>query len=580
VEDSLITDNNSLVGKTSEIPVPNDNYLKFVMDTARKTIKQDDSLLMQILCTGLSSRSDEPLNLAIIAPTSEGKTYPVVETMKYFPKEQVWYIGKMSPKVLVRQRGVQVDSNTNMPVDDNIRKIKHELSLLGNGKGDKKRRAHLKDELTKLLENSKTVIDLSHRIIIFLEPPDPELWEIIKPILSHDTKEIDYPFVDKEGMQAKNITIRGWPACIVCSAKDESKETWWPEIASRFLIVSPNMIPTKYHQSNLLVAQKAGLPGLIQEGIIISPQDIELAKECIIHIEDEMSRYTGVWIPYHHILANALPAEKGTDTRAAKKIFSLLRILPLIQSEQRYKLEYENEGERLVIASLEDLSNVLYITRNTGNVPTYKMKFYNEVFLPCCSEELSNMVTSRQICDYIQKTQCKTVTTDNLKKTYLDELVYNGVIEQIDNYDPVNDRPRRDKLYSPQLSNPSNLSQFDGLLHKHAIHNNNICIFVPDNWLELQLLYIDKPSNSKFKILYAHTGIKGGQNEEIEKNVVENERIEENEVQIGPELLCVEYEKNEKLIRYFLNSNFTKLAKEEWKDIGKIYGYDVDRCEN
>src|SRR5262245_53135995 len=51
---------------------------------------------------------------------------------------------------------------------------------------------------------------------------------------------------------------------------------------------------------------------------------------------------------------------------------------------------------------VKDLSDVL-IVRNTGNVPTYKMRFYNEVFVPCC------------------KTQCKTITTDNLKKTYLDD---------------------------------------------------------------------------------------------------------------------------------------------------------------
>ena len=48
-----------------------------------------------------------------------------------------------------------------------------------------------KQELEALLETSKTVIDFSGKILAFLEPPDPKLWEVIKPILSHDKREID-----------------------------------------------------------------------------------------------------------------------------------------------------------------------------------------------------------------------------------------------------------------------------------------------------------------------------------------------------------------------------------------------------
>ena len=78
---------------------------KYVLKVIKKTIKCEDALIRQILYTGLSSYiSDDPINLGIIAPTSEGKTYPVEECMKFFPREDVYKVGSMSTKVLVRQK--------------------------------------------------------------------------------------------------------------------------------------------------------------------------------------------------------------------------------------------------------------------------------------------------------------------------------------------------------------------------------------------------------------------------------------------------------------------------------------------
>lgn len=43
----------------------------------KKTVKCEDSLIRQIVLTGLSSKTDDPINLGVMGPTSEGKTYPV-----------------------------------------------------------------------------------------------------------------------------------------------------------------------------------------------------------------------------------------------------------------------------------------------------------------------------------------------------------------------------------------------------------------------------------------------------------------------------------------------------------------------
>lgn len=75
------------------------------------------------------------------------------------------------------------------------------------------------------------------------------------------------------------------------------------------------------------------------------------------------------------------------------------------------------------------------------------------------------MVTTRQLCDYLKDKVGRTIGTDNLKKTFLNELLNNGVIEQYDNEDPATGNSRRDKLYGPLIVNVNvnNISNWSNL---------------------------------------------------------------------------------------------------------------------
>ena len=225
-----------------------EDYIEYVIKKVKKTVKCEDALIRQILYTGLSSYiGDDPINLGIIAPTSEGKTYPVEECMKFFPREDVYKVGSMSTKVLVRQRGILIDKNGE-PIDEKIKELRKRKNLLDDKKENKEEKYEILEEMAEIFEDAKTLIDLQGKILVFLEPPQKEVWEILKPILSHDSFEIEFPFVnqtDRDGHQTKNVVVRGWPSCIFCSAKDESNWPIWPEIKSRFLITSPNMIARK-----------------------------------------------------------------------------------------------------------------------------------------------------------------------------------------------------------------------------------------------------------------------------------------------------------------------------------------------
>ena len=80
------------------------------------------------------------------------------------------------------------------------------------------------------------------------------------------------------------------------------------------------MIPKKYEESNSLTAQRKSLPSFIQQQIIISDSEIELAKQCLLYLIQQLrDNHNQVWIPYGEILGEALKAEKGTDSRGNKE---------------------------------------------------------------------------------------------------------------------------------------------------------------------------------------------------------------------------------------------------------------------
>jgi hypothetical protein len=499
------------------------DFINYIIKQIKKTVKCEDVLIRQILYTGLSSYiGDDPINLGIIAPTSEGKTYPVEETMKLFPKEDMYKVGSMSAKVLVRQKGTLIDKN-GQPIDQKIKDLVKKKNLLGDSKEDKEQKLNIISEIEELYEGAKTLIELTGKILVFLEPPHKEVWAILKPILSHDSPEIEYPFVnktDKDGHETKDVVVRGWPACIFCSAKDESSWSVWPEIKSRCLISSPNMVAKKYKESTKLISTKYGEPNLIQQQTVISNNDIEIAKQCLLLIKQKIDNLRlknnngkiSLWIPYAELLEKELPSNKGTDVRLQKRIFSLLRIVPIIKFNLRKLLVLG--GETSVIADLKDLKEVLSITQNFDGIPKFKIEFFNNIFYPCFArktevdsngkegnnrkEEDIIAVTTRELCEFFKSKKGKPISTDNLKKVYVDELINNGIVDYTESkvhggkqyiYYPIveplnfNSNNGEDQDNEDIPSNESNLETFDQFLQHKSIIYENITINMTDSWI-------------------------------------------------------------------------------------------------
>jgi hypothetical protein len=442
-----------------------------------------------------------------LGPTSEGKTYPVEECIKFFSKEDVYKVGSMSAKVLVRDKGILVDKNLN-PIEDKIRELKNKAKRLPTNKSHEEEKEQINEELEKLYKDAKTLIDLRGKILVFLEPPQKEVWEILKPILSHDSFEIEFPFVnqtDREGHQTKNVVVRGWPSCIFCSARDESNWPLWPEIKSRFLITSPNMVSQKYQESTKILSSRYGLPNIIQQQTIISDIEVDQAKQCILLIKQKINqlklknnnRKISVWIPYLQLLQKELPANKGTDVRFVKRIFAFLNIVPIVKLNLRKVLVLE--GEISVIADLQDLKEVLSITQNFDGLPKFKADCFNEIFYPCFlkkikpesnaddKEEEIIAVTTRELCDYFKEIHKKPISTDNLKHTYLNQFINDGIIDYTKSKIDI-----RQNIYYPlvteKISNISIKDRIDNLSQENPLIYEKIIKEITQSWIFCEIM--------------------------------------------------------------------------------------------
>ena len=231
-------------------------------------------------------------------------------------------------------------------------------------------------------------------------------------------------------------------------------------------------------------------------------------------------------------------------------------IIPLTKSHLRPKLIYGSET--LIVATLEDLREVLRITQNLNGIPTYKMKFFKEMFNPlyrsknvhdkssdCSKEERIIAVTARQLCEYYKEKTGKTINTDSLRKIYLNELLNNGIIEEENS---VIDQ--RQKIYYSLIDLPaaeqqeeSNEEKIKKIREQDQSHNfsypYNInmprnCRNIPEDWLIFQILSLVNCRIGLSEIaLFSHIGNKMTFAEFVN-----------------------EYEKTDNLILYFCKPNF------------------------
>lgn len=168
-----------------------------ILEVIGQTVKKDDSnKLLVFLCQLLAFTEDSQINVSFNAPSSSGKSYLALEIAELFPVEDVIKLGYASPTSFF-----------------------HTTS-----KYDKERKGF--------------VVDLERKILIFLDMPHSSLLQHLRPLLSHDEKEIMVKITDKNkkgGIKTKDIYIRGYPSVLFCTASFNLDE----QELTRFILLSP-----------------------------------------------------------------------------------------------------------------------------------------------------------------------------------------------------------------------------------------------------------------------------------------------------------------------------------------------------
>jgi len=311
-----------------------------LLDTLGLTIKYDaENKLATFLCELSAYTENAQFNISYNAPSSTGKSYIPTEIARLFPEDDVMEIAYCSPTAFF-----------------------HDV-----GQYDKEKNSYL--------------VDLSHKILIFLDQPHNELLARLRPLLSHDKKEIAIKITDKtqkNGTKTKNILLRGYPSVIFCTAGLRIDE----QEATRFLLLSPEVNQDKIQQGISATIRKEANSDDFKSWLEENP-DRMLLKERIRAIKLEKIKEINI-ASHETIEERFLKKNKTLKPRHQRDI---KRLLSLIKSFAILNVWWRERNGSTITANEDDISEAFKLWDKIAvsqelNLPPYIYNLYKEVILP------------------------------------------------------------------------------------------------------------------------------------------------------------------------------------------------------
>lgn len=475
--------------------------LQFSIDVVLKEAKEESRLVKQIIYTMISAYTNNPFNLAINSPSGEGKTWVIQKVGEKFPEEDIMYIAGMTEKALFHRSGTLVIGKGNgefEPIDERVSEIDVDIDekMLEISKTQdaivikalKSEIKSLEEEKKGLFKDAKKLIDLSHKILVFLDSPSLGLFNALMPLLSHDRYKVEYEFVDTHnGIKTKGNILRGWPAVIFAQAIDYSHYQRYPEIQRRFIITNPKMSVEKYSQAVDLIGDRYGLPDFAYQAKVVSDSDKLKVQELIRGIKEKLSDVcngvepgkNNVIIPFYEILTKSLPKEKAFDMTIANRFFSYLSLLPLIHISKRpwlFVRKLENVTfQTMPLALFEDLKETIFLMQYADGVRPYVLEWFYEVFQTTFNEKTekdSKMVykgkekveifesklalTTEDLVNKTYEVYSKTYTKKQILESYINPLINQGYIDKVES-----ELDHRACIFYPLINTIKNKKLFD-----------------------------------------------------------------------------------------------------------------------
>lgn len=305
------------------------------------TVKHDEINRLTTFYSMLSAYTENnQLNISFRAPSSTGKSYIPLELSQLFPKEDLIQVGYSSPKAFFHDFGEWVP----------------------DFKGYR--------------------INLEKKIIIFLDQPHDMLLKYLRPMLSHDKKEILNKITDKtekHGTRTKNILIRGFPAVTFCTGSLRVDE----QEATRMILLSPETTQEKIREGIILKILKESNPKNYKLWLENDEERI-LLKRRIMTIKK--TEFNDIIIPDPDIIKKEFLEKakklKPRHQRDVGKIISLAKASCLLNCWFREKDLDEN-----LLVSNKDIKTAFKLWDNIGEaqelgISPYLLRFYEEIILP------------------------------------------------------------------------------------------------------------------------------------------------------------------------------------------------------
>lgn len=382
------------VGSSRLAPKSNPEVLRVFMDYLAKGAVRDETTKKVILLTGLSAYSRDPINLFLKGPSSIGKSFNVSNALKFFGGD-VWWLGGLSPTALVHEYGVLIDPETGEEVPDDWMDARLER-LLEENKLDKsklsadekravsKLKRKVSREYREILRRSRYLVELGQKILVFLEAPHPRTYQMLRPILSHDQKEITFKFTDKTSkgaLRTRTVVLSGWPATIFCTSEIKHME----DLATRGFTLTPEMSSEKYGEANVLFMRKKMYPWQ-------PDTDLPALAKYVGEVKTFLSlQGITVLTPFGEELARAYPHTLARDMRDLPHFSALIDMMAAFHAFQRPLLKIDGEPEA-ILATREDLMRAYGILRRiiettrTG-LPKNILKVFMDVMVPLSREQ-------------------------------------------------------------------------------------------------------------------------------------------------------------------------------------------------
>lgn len=374
------------------------------------TIKHDD-FNKTILFLGMLSAyaSEDQMNIFLAAQSSSGKSYLVQQVLVFFPETDVKVFGKVTPTAFYYAQDLSV-------TDD----------------------------------NGLTVVDLERKILVFLDQMDYQLQENLRPMLSHDKKEITFLNTNRNHAgtnNAKEGILRGFPSTFFCSANQQMDE----QEKTRALIISPETSQAKIEAGIDLAQEKSCDKSSFNAALANDPQRKLLSDRVLyiksLHIDNVIiPRDFEVGKRFKETVKGKLQPRHQRDIQ---HLNSLIKAIALLNVPTR-----ERRGNDIVAKSQDvdaafELWKYLNRSQEYGISPE-TLEFYESILQPCFKEQqsLNTTVVGVSMGDLTGycASQGLPAKQDYWRKQHLPALKRAGLISE--EKDP-NDK--RNKIFIPRV---------------------------------------------------------------------------------------------------------------------------------